>query len=107
MTTSFAHQSHRLVAKCLMLGLILSASVMGPVYAQTKNAAEGEVTIYTRTGGIIQQKITNQAMLDSLTKDSMVIPEGGAIMMHGGKWYLVMNHKMSDGTMLLDSMAKQ
>ncbi len=108
---SFRQAGERAGARRLAQRFVLAVSLFGlalaPTLAQSKDSDEGSVTIYTPSGGIIHQQITDQAMLDTLSKNAMAIPDGGAIVMRGGKWYLVSNHKMPDGTMLLDAMTKK
>ncbi len=82
--------------------LALSGGLTAPAFAEGEGF--NTITIYTRTGAIIQKPVTDKAMLNDLLKDAMVI-EGGAVMMHEGKWYLIKDHKMPSGVMMLDFVA--
>jgi hypothetical protein len=79
--------------------LALSGGIAAPAYAE--GLLPNTITIYTRSGGIIQKQVTDPAMLTDLMKDAMVM-EDVAMMFHGGKWYMIKDHKTASGGMIFD-----
>jgi hypothetical protein len=76
-----------------------------PAFAGESNGfQDGDVTIYTRSGGIIHMMITDKKLLDEITRDAMVLPDDPMIVVHNGKTYMVKDRMMPNGHMLSQVM---
>ncbi len=83
----------------------LVALLSAPAFAAESNGfQDGDVTIYTRSGGIIHMMITDKKVLEEITRDAMVLPDSPMIVMYGGKTYMVKDRMMPSGHMLSEMM---
>jgi len=89
----------KIIATIALLGAFAS-----PVFAESPQEIEGKVTAYRTTGAVVQMTVKNKAMLDDMTKGLTPLADNAMVVMHNGKFYLVLDHKMPNGKMLSEML---
>ena len=83
--------------KNTLAAIMLLATAASPAFA---NDREGDLAVYARTGGVQLMRITDKAMLDEITRGAVPLDDHAMVVMNGGKFYLVNDHKMASGKMI-------
>lgn len=86
--------------KQIIAGLLLAGAVALPALAASDrpDPLEGSITVFTKAG-MMQTMMADTATLDALVKGAEVLDDHSMIVHHGGRMYLVRDHKMADGSM--------
>lgn len=66
---------------------------------------EGTVTIFMAKGAMMEAEIADKATLDEIVKGAKVLEDHTMVVAHGGKLYLVMDHKMASGATVSEVVA--
>ena len=89
----------KFIATIALLGAIAS-----PAFAESPQEIEGKLTAYHTSGAVAQMTVTNKTMLDDMTKGLTPLADNAMVVMHNGKFFLVLDHKMPNGKMLSDML---
>jgi hypothetical protein len=65
---------------------------------------ENTVLIVSPDGPVVQKRVTDRAMMDTMMRGATPMRPGTMVMVHNGKMYMIPDRKMSNGRMLSEAV---
>ena len=87
------------IAAALTL-ILLSGVALAQGEPPGSSSWEDSVTMIGPNGQVMHRKITDKAMMDTVMREAQPLDEHSMVVMHGGKMYVVRDHKMPSGQFL-------
>ena len=67
---------------------------------------ENTVLMVSPDGSVVQKRVTDRAMMDTMMRGATPMRPGTMVMVHGGKMYMIPDKKMSNGRMLSEEVMR-
>jgi hypothetical protein len=67
---------------------------------------ENTVLMVSPEGSVVQKRVTDRAMMDTMMRGATPMRPGTMVMVHNGKMYMISDRKMSNGRMLSEEIMR-